>query len=151
MSARTRRRLAEESGFTLVELLVVILIIGVLAAVGIASFLHQRSKAQDSEAKIEAITAAKAMTVWHTDHDTFAGATSDELAKIEPSLARAPGLALSDLTSDTFTVAVDSTAGASGGGTYTFKRLASGDDERDCTAPGSGSCLATADSKGNRW
>jgi type IV pilus assembly protein PilA len=151
MSARTRRRPADESGFTLVELLVVMLILGVLAAIGIASFLNQRSKAQDSEAKVDAVTAAKALTVWHTDHETFAGATPDDLIEIEPSLKRTPGLALSDLSTDTFTVSVDSPAGSAGGGTFTFKRLSSGDDKRDCGNPGQGSCLATADAQGNRW
>jgi prepilin-type N-terminal cleavage/methylation domain-containing protein len=47
----TRRRLADESGFTLVELLVVMVIIGILASIGIAAFLNQRSKAQDGEAR----------------------------------------------------------------------------------------------------
>jgi prepilin-type N-terminal cleavage/methylation domain-containing protein len=151
MSAPTRPRAADEAGFTLVELLVVVLIIGVLAAVGIASFLNQRSKAQDSQAKVYATTAAKALEVWHTDHGTYAGATSAGLNTIEPSLTQAPNLTLGTLSPTTFRVAIDSISGTSGGGTYSLERLPDGSQRRDCTNPGAGGCHSNADVSGNRW
>jgi type IV pilus assembly protein PilA len=151
MSAPARRRLADESGFTLVELLVVILIIGVLATIGIAAFLNQRTKAQDAEAKVHATTAAKALEVWHSEHDTYAGAGAAKLIAIEPSLGRALGLTLAGLAHDSFRLSVDSGSGAAGGGTYSLERLPDGSTRRDCTNPGAGSCFATADPYGNRW
>src|SRR4051812_43330440 len=83
-----QRRGAGEGGFTLVELLVVVLIIGLLAALGISSLRSQRSKAQDAGAKQVMRTAVHALQVFHMDHDTY-NATAADLEEIEPSLRSA--------------------------------------------------------------
>jgi type IV pilus assembly protein PilA len=130
-----RRRLAAADGFTLVEILVVILIIGILATLGLASFLHQRTKAEDANAKVYVTTAAKALAIWHTAHGTYGGADPAALARIEPALGSARGLALS-ATGRQFTVSVDS----SGGDTYTLEHRGDGDDLRTCRPAGAGAC-----------
>src|ERR671930_2351137 len=80
-------RSQEERGFTLIELLVVILIIGILAAIAIPSFLNQRSKGNDAEAKSTAVTAAEAMETCATDNNgSYSGCTKASLTAIEPTL-----------------------------------------------------------------
>jgi type IV pilus assembly protein PilA len=142
----SRSRLRADEGFTLVELLVVMLILGILVAIGLGSFLGQKGKAQDANAKTAVVTASKALAAYSTDHGGFTGADAAALARIEPSLGQAHNLSV-DATATAFTVSVDSFAG----GTFSLSHAASGDETRDCTQPGTGACGSAADARGNRW
>jgi type IV pilus assembly protein PilA len=135
-SGRTRA----EHGFTLVEVLVVVLIIATLAAIAIPAFLNQRARAQDADAKTSVATAAKAMEIWRTEHDSFAPVTPATLADIEPSLGHAASLAIVDATADTYEIVVASRSGGGGGGPFRIKRTANGATERLCDGRGRGAC-----------
>lgn len=84
-----RRLWRERDGFTLVELLVVILVIAILMAVAAPSFLGQTKKAQDSVAKQEltlSYKAAKALSTEATDQGSYAEVTAGKLHDIEPGI-----------------------------------------------------------------
>jgi type IV pilus assembly protein PilA len=86
-----RQRIQDDKGFTLIELMVVVLIIAILIAIAIPTFLGLRQRAQDRAAQSDlrnGLTAAKA---YYTDDETFAGfvangAGTNDGEGIEPSL-----------------------------------------------------------------
>jgi type IV pilus assembly protein PilA len=82
-----RNRIQDDKGFTLIELMVVVLIIAILIAIAIPTFLGLRERAQDRAAQAElrdGLTAAKA---FYTDDETYTGFDAAGVAEdIEPSL-----------------------------------------------------------------
>ena len=61
-----------EKGFTLVELLVVIIIIGILAAIALPNFLNQGAKAKQTEAKQNVGMHNRLQTVYRSENSEFA-------------------------------------------------------------------------------
>jgi type IV pilus assembly protein PilA len=96
-----RHRLANERGFTLIEVLVVIIIIAILASIALAVFLNQEDKGRDSSAKsnvtnlvhlVEACNAGLAAGEDFRDCDTE--------TDLEPSIPIDPAAPQQPSTSD---------------------------------------------------
>ncbi|NNC91810.1 MAG: prepilin-type N-terminal cleavage/methylation domain-containing protein [Acidimicrobiia bacterium] len=90
-----RSRLNKDEGFTLIELMVVVLIIAILVAIAIPTFLGQRKNAQDSAAKSNVRNALATEKAYFSVNQAFT-ADVDELAAIEPNLFKTNGTDASD-------------------------------------------------------
>ena len=141
MLERLRSRSNDESGFTLVELLVVMLIIGILAAIAIPAFFSQRDKGYDSDAKANARTVQTALETYAVDNDgDYTGATLANLANIEGTIT-GMDVAEPTVTDDTYSVVATSRTDT----TFTISRADTGAVTNPCSAPGEGGCPSTGD------
>jgi type IV pilus assembly protein PilA len=142
MPRRLRLRLTQQYGFTLIEVLVVMLVIGVLAAIALPAFLGQQQKGEDADAKSNARNLVSLVDACYTSKDDYT-LCSDQASlggNIGIPYGTKPGEAnVAASTRSTFTVTAVSKASTGGANnTFSIMRDASGVVSRSCS--GGGGC-----------
>jgi len=78
----------KQSGFTIVELLIVIVVIGILAAIVIVAFNGIQNRAVETAIKSDLANAAKKMRIYHADNDAWPANNDTVLSSLEIGASR---------------------------------------------------------------
>ncbi len=84
-------RRTNQQGFTLIELMIVVAIIGILAAVAIPTFTAYARKAKTSEAMLQLNKLSKGAKTWHDAQASYPQGTAAALPGVDGGACAAPG------------------------------------------------------------
>jgi len=99
-----QQRLRSEQGFTLIELVIVMAILLILAALVIPSYLGFGDRANKNAAGADLRAAVDSVEAWHSDHGTYAGMTVAALKASYDQSLNASIVSLGTLSATTYCV-----------------------------------------------
>lgn len=109
-----KKLLSNSRGFTLVELMVVVAIIGILSAIAVPNFKKYQAKSKQSEAKIQLAAVYSTEVSANADYDTFATCISDLGYETPPKGYYIVGFSAHDTTTAGYVTGRGGTCGSTG-------------------------------------
>mgnify|MGYP003574151447 CR=1 FL=1 len=91
-----------DKGFTLIELMIVIAIIGILAAIAIPQFSAYRERSYDSAAQADLRNAATAQEAYYVDNERYASTRTNLIGATYGLFTISKGVVLSVASANTF-------------------------------------------------
>ncbi|MBN1530777.1 MAG: prepilin-type N-terminal cleavage/methylation domain-containing protein [Thermoleophilaceae bacterium] len=128
----------DERGFSLTEVLVVLIVIGVLAAIALPMFIGQRSRGQDASAQSNVRNMVSALESCHTNASSYANCDSSQDV-VASGIATGTGndqVNLATLASNGYEIVARSASGNS----YTISKSSGSPPTRTCSPTGKGAC-----------
>ena len=150
----------QQRGFTLIEIMIVVAIVGVLAAIAIPSYQESVRKSRRAEARGQLLEVAQYLQRFYSQNDSFATSKDGSAVTIPSDLARVPRTATAGAQSYDISFAAPAT-GASNPSVASFKIQAvrktggpvTGDKCGDFTLENTGvrAVLNASDTAANCW
>jgi type IV pilus assembly protein PilA len=143
-SSHASSQRAGQEGFTLPEVLVVAIIVGVLAAIALPRFLGERENGQDADAKHNARNLVTMVEACATDGDDYRDC-DDPTDLRDSNVAFGSGRGEVEIDAPSareYTITAHSHSGTD----FVIARLSTGGHDRTCTRAGEGGCA-----RDGRW